>query len=185
MAVSISKLVIIYFLMISILSSNISAAPSNDLINEFCKKTNNSQICSKTLKSNWRAVKASSRRALGEIVSDMAIACADSTTNLLNSLERVKNSQHIQEKYKKCWVYYAFIYNYVVQAKQSFKNSDAGGVEKNIKGALTQLSTCQQQFRKPVFEPKKLKQENEKLSCLCSVSLIIAHNISAKSISST
>ncbi|KAL0388922.1 UNVERIFIED_CONTAM: hypothetical protein Sradi_2774000 [Sesamum radiatum] len=154
------------------------ATASNDLINDICQKTK-SPLCSKILKSDRRARQATSIRVLGEVTLDMAMACTDSTAMLLRSLERTRNHQ-LREKFENCWVYYAFIYNYLEEAKDSFSSSDFGGVSKNVGAVLKELYSCQQQFQQPPFEAKKLKQENEKLKCLCSVSLVISNHLSGQ-----
>ncbi|KAK4405434.1 hypothetical protein Sango_0549900 [Sesamum angolense] len=177
------KFVLVYFL-ISIFCSNIITYPkfiataSNDIINDICQETK-SPLCSKILKSDRRGRQATSIRVLGEVTLDMAMACTDSTAMLLRSLERTRNHQ-LREKFENCWVYYAFIYNYLEEAKDSFSSSDFGGVSKYVGAVLKELYSCQQQFQQPPFEAKKLKQENEKLKCLCSVSLVISHHLSGQ-----
>ncbi|KAL0376321.1 UNVERIFIED_CONTAM: Pectinesterase inhibitor [Sesamum calycinum] len=116
------------------------ATASNDLINDICQKTK-SPLCSKILKSDRRAHQATSIRVLGEVTLDMAMACTDSTAMLLRSLERTRNHQ-LREKFENCWVYYAFIYNYLEEAKDSFSSSDFGGVSKNVGAVLKELYSC-------------------------------------------
>lgn len=165
----ISRLVLICFL-ISILSDNtiISVKASNDLIDSICKKTGNPQ-CSEILNSDQRASQASSPRALGEAVLEMGIECSASTFMLLQKLKLIG----LRPRYEECWMQYGSILNHLKMAKENLASDDLVGAHKNVRIAQFDLNTCRKQFRRPPTEMKKLKEENDKLRCLCSVSLVI------------
>ncbi|GFQ02064.1 pectinesterase inhibitor [Phtheirospermum japonicum] len=163
----------------------ISAKTPNNLISEVCNKTRNPSLCSQILKSNRKALEASSPLELGEIAINLSISSAQSTkkTTVMRRFLRTRD-RVLKDRYKYCATNYDSAVHYLKSANFFLKLGIFLKLAGYTAAALNEPIYCRESFAKqPPAEPAWLKKGNDKLECLCSVVLVISNRLSGKKIS--
>ncbi|PIN24733.1 hypothetical protein CDL12_02524 [Handroanthus impetiginosus] len=158
----------------------ITAKISNDLISEICRKTRNRILCSKLLKSNRRAHKASSLLQLGKISMDLSKSSAQETKNMIIKLHLRTRSDHrkLKERYKSCLTNYESAIHNLKLSNNYYKSGDFAKAGRYTAAALKETTSCEQNFAESA--PADLQEENRKMECLCSVVLVICNSLSGR-----
>ncbi|KAK6160948.1 hypothetical protein DH2020_004329 [Rehmannia glutinosa] len=169
------KLFLLFCFILSLLSSIIlvciSAERSNDLIYEVCKKTRNPTLCLQLLKSNSKALKASSPLQLGEISINLSKSSAEATKNTIIMLRIRTRDVELKQRYKSCETNYDSAIYYLKIANYYLKGGDFANVGRYTAAALNEPIYCRESFARAA-ESTGLKEANDKLECLCSVVLV-------------
>ncbi|KAI3469237.1 hypothetical protein Pfo_025900 [Paulownia fortunei] len=169
------------FILSAIMLLRVSAETSNDLISEVCKKTRNPRLCSQVLKSNRRALKASSPLELGEISMNLSKSSAQATKNMIIMLGLRTRDRELKEQYKSCVMNYDSAIYYLKTANCYLKGGDFVRVGRYTAAAMNEPIYCRQNFARPALaEPAGFKEGNDKLECLCSVVLVISNRLSGR-----
>ncbi|XP_057782316.1 pectinesterase inhibitor-like [Salvia miltiorrhiza] len=144
-----------------------------DLIGDFCKKSNNPSLCSKTLSSDPRS-KAANARALAEIALENAVSATQASIRVAKSVANPGNKAIIDT----CVETFGDAVETLQECKPLIPKQDRPSIDTlRTKGsaALTDVDTCSDEFG--AKEPSQLKQASDKAYTFVQLLLIIANTL--------
>lgn len=172
--------IIMFSIILSMFSSMRFLTVSADLISDVCAKARNPGMCSRLLRSDHQARKASSPLELGKVSTAMSIYSAQSTKNAIAILRLRTFDRAKRVQYKSCETDYETALYYL---RSALKVGDLRQAGRYAAAALNEPVHCRESFVKSrLSEPARLKQGNDELECLCSVVLVISNHLSGRNL---
>ncbi|KAL3498657.1 hypothetical protein ACH5RR_041389 [Cinchona calisaya] len=172
------------FVLITIASSSVvtHANPNNignikaskALIDTICSRTTNPSLCFKVLNADPRTPGAS-LKDLGQISLDLATPHAKTTHTFIQSLVQKATDPKLKVQLNSCLRNYNEAIKDLDEGRKALNSGNPRGLNSYASAAYAASESCDEGFLgKSLPEPQEIKQANQKLRDLSSITIVVS-----------
>lgn len=166
MTFSLPKLIFLFSLCSFIFAS---LAENGDPIQTICKKSRNPEFCFEFFKPDHGAT----LQNLALKAVNNAEESGSRTSELLNTVIKQTTDPTLRGKYQSCWRNYNDVISILELASRSI--NDPKGFNGKVFNAENAIAACNKGLGGTPVNPPELNAENEKVSNLCSIAIVISN----------